>query len=166
MISASSCISKSVKVEPTLKGKNRNQGFEELEKLIMTETRKIYSEKTIDHALKPQNVGRIKNADGFAMVTGPCGDTMEITVKVDGERVVDAAFWTDGCGTTIACGSVITELVKGKNVAEALKIDSKHVLATLGGLPESDVHCSVLASITLNKAIKNYLSSIKCADTA
>ena len=133
--------------------------FDELERQIMAEMRKIYSEKTIDHAMNPRNVGCIKEADGFARITGPCGDTVEISLKVKGERVVDAAFWTDGCGTTIACSSIATELVKGKSIAEALKINSKCILDVQGGLPESDLHCAVLASNTLNEAIRNYLSS-------
>ena len=70
-----------------------------------------------------------------------------------------AAFWTEGCGTTIACGSVVTELVKGKDVAEALTIDSERILNVLEGLPDSDVHCAVLASNTLRAAIRYYLDS-------
>lgn len=84
---------------------------------------------------------------------------MEISLRVREGSVVDAKFWTDGCGTSIACGSIATELVKGKSLAEALRIDSKYILSTLGGLPESDVHCSVLASDTLRTAIRNYLAS-------
>jgi nitrogen fixation NifU-like protein len=72
---------------------------------------------------------------------------------------MDAKFWTDGCGTSIACGSIATELIKGKRIAEALKIDSEFILNTLEGLPESDVHCAVLASDTLRAAIRNYLTS-------
>lgn len=133
--------------------------FDELERQVMAEMRKVYSEKAIDHAMRPRNVGRIRDADGFASVTGPCGDTMEIFLRVRGGRVMDAAFWTDGCGTTIACGSVVTELVKGKDVAEALTIDSERILSVLEGLPDSDVHCAVLASNTLRAAIRYYLDS-------
>ena len=136
--------------------------FDELEKQIMDRMREVYSEKVIDHAYKPRNVGRIKDADGFGRITGPCGDTMEITLRVRGlseERVLDVAFWTDGCGTSIACGSITTELVKGKQVSDALKADSETILNALGGLPESDVHCAVLAANTLRAAIQNYRNS-------
>jgi nitrogen fixation NifU-like protein len=134
--------------------------FNEIEQQVMTEMRKIYSEKAIDYAMNPRNVGHIKNADGYARITGSCGDTMELSIKVEMEKIVDAKFWTDGCGTSIACGSVVTELIKGKSVAEALRIDSEAILKVLGGLPEPDMHCSVLASDTLRAAIKDYISSI------
>ena len=130
--------------------------FDELEKFVMAEMRKLYSEKALDHSLRPRNVGRIKDAEGFARVTGPCGDTIEISLRIKAEKVVDAAFWTDGCGSSAACGSATTELVKGKSVAEASNIDSNHILDALDGLPESDIHCAVLASNTLKAAIRNY----------
>jgi nitrogen fixation NifU-like protein len=135
--------------------------LDELEQRIIADMRKVYSQKAIDHAMNPQNVGHIKDADGYARVTGSCGDTMEISLKMKRGKVLDAKFWTDGCGTSIACGSVTTELIKGKSVAGAQKVDSKFILNTLEGLPESNVHCAVLASDTLRAAIKNYLASIR-----
>ena len=133
--------------------------LDELEKRIMAKMQKVYSQKTIDYAMNPRNVGRTKNANGYARVTGPCGDTIEISLKIKIGKIVDAKFWTDGCGTSIACGSMVTELVKRKSVAEALKIDSEFILNALNGLPESDVHCAVLASDTLRAAVRNYLTS-------
>lgn len=135
--------------------------LDELEQRIMAEMRKVYSQRAIDYAMNPRNVGRIKDADGYARVTGSCGDTIEISLKMKKGKVVDAKFWTDGCGTSIACGGIATELIKGKSVAEALKVDSKFILNALDGLPESDVHCAVLASDTLRAAIRNYLTSIQ-----
>jgi len=86
---------------------------------------------------------------------------MEISLRVRKRKVLDAKFWTDGCGTSIACGSVATGLIKGKSVAGAQKVDSESILNALDGLPESNVHCAVLASDTLRAAIKNYLASIR-----
>ena len=126
-----------------------------IEKMVMKEMRKVYSEKAIDHAMNPMNVGRLKQADGFAKITGPCGDTMEISLKISGGNITDARFWTDGCGSSIACGSVITELIKGKSISEAEKIEYTTVLEALNGLPDSDVHCSVLASKTLKATIES-----------
>lgn len=140
-------------------GSDITLGFDKLEHEIMSRMRKIYSEKVIDHAHNPRNVGRIKDAEGFVRVTGPCGDTMEITLRIKNDRIVDVAFWTDGCGTSIACGSMTTQLVKGKSITDALKIDSKQILSALGGLPESDAHCALLASNTLKGAIKDYHAS-------
>ena len=133
--------------------------FDKLEHEIISRMQEIYSEKVIDHAYNPRNVGRIKDAEGFVRVTGPCGDTMEITIGIKDDRIVDIAFWTDGCGTSIACGSMTTQLVKGKSITDALKINSKDILSALGGLPESDAHCALLASNTLKAAIENYLTS-------
>lgn len=132
--------------------------FEELERQVMEDMRRTYSEKVIDHAMNPRNVGSMPDAEGFASVTGPCGDTMEIWLRVKADRVVDATFWTDGCGTTIAAGSMITELAKGKAVGAALKITQQDVLNASGGLPEESLHCALLAANTLKGAIKDYLA--------
>lgn len=133
----------------------------ELDKLleeIMAEMRKAHSETAVDHAMNPRNVGSMQNADGFASVTGPCGDTMEIWLRVKNGRVAGATFWTDGCGTTIAAGSMVTELAKGKAVGESQKISQQDVLDALGGLPEESKHCALLAANTLKAAIKDYLA--------
>ena len=117
-----------------------------------------YSEVVIDHAQNPRNVGSIHNADGSASVTGPCGDTMEIWLKVQNGTIRQATFWTDGCGTTIAAGSMVTELVKGKTIANALRISQQDVLDALGGLPEDSLHCALLAANTVKEAAKDYLA--------
>jgi len=135
------------------------ESFRELEQSVMEDMRKVYSEKTIDHFLNPRNLGDIPAPDGFARITGPCGDTMEICLKVSGDKIVNASFWTDGCGTTIASGSMVTELAKGRSVTEALKITQDDVLDALGGLPEDSLHCALLAANTLKEAVKDYLAS-------
>lgn len=132
--------------------------FKELEELVMADMRKIYSEAAIDHFLNPRNVGRIPHAEGFAKVTGPCGDTMEIWLRVKNGAVADATFWTDGCGTTIACGSMATELAKGKSIAKALRITQEDILNRLGGLPEQSLHCALLAANTLRGALRDHLA--------
>ena len=133
-------------------------GFDELQNQIMVEMRQTYTETVIDHAMNPRNVGSIPGADGFATVTGPCSDTMEIWLKVKDNKVADATFWTDGCGTSIACGSMATELTKGRNVAEALAIEQSKILEALGGLPEDSLHCALLAADALQAAIRDYLA--------
>jgi nitrogen fixation NifU-like protein len=117
-----------------------------------------YSEIVIDHAQNPKNLGSIHDADGFASVTGPCGDTMKIWLKVQNSVIKQATFWTDGCGTTIAAGSMVTELVKGKTIANALRISKHDVLDALGGLPEESIHCALLAANTLKETVKDYLA--------
>jgi nitrogen fixation NifU-like protein len=135
-----------------------DDSFKELEQSIMAEMKKVYSEKTIDHFLNPRNLSEIPAPDGFGKVTGPCGDTMEICLKVRDGRVANASFWTDGCGPSIASGSMVTELAKRMNISEAQRISQQDVLAALGGLPEGSEHCALLAADTLKEAIKDYLA--------
>lgn len=117
-----------------------------------------YSEKVMEHFLNPRNVGEIKNPDGVGHVGNPvCGDIMELYIKVENDVIVDAKFKTFGCGAAIATSSMVTELVKGKRVEEALAISNKAVAEALGGLPPIKMHCSVLAEQALRSAIEDYL---------
>src|SRR4030042_2647522 len=109
----------------------------EFDKMVEELTQEIwagFSPIVIDHAQNPRNVGSIQDADGFASVTGPCGDNIEIWLKVQDGIIIEATFWTDGCGTTIAAGSMITEMAKGKTIDEAIGITQQDVLDALGGL--------------------------------
>jgi nitrogen fixation NifU-like protein len=135
-----------------------DNAFKEIEQSVMEDMKGIYSEKTIDHFLNPRNLGEISAPDGFGRVTGSCGDTMEIYLKVRDGRVMNASFWTDGCGTSIASGSMVTEMAKRMNISEAQRISQHDVLAALGGLPEESEHCALLATDTLKEAIKDYLA--------
>jgi nitrogen fixation NifU-like protein len=135
-----------------------SSSWEKFEELVKQEMRKIYSEAAIEHGMNPRNLGELEDADGFAQVTGSCGDTMHMWLKVKDDTISDASFLTDGCGTTIASGSMITELVKGKSIAKARKISQDDVLNALGGLPEESEHCALLATNTLKEAIKDYLA--------
>jgi len=132
--------------------------WETFQELAKAEMRKVYSETVVEHALNPRNVGSIPNADGFAGITGPCGDTMEIWLKVRDGTIRQATFMTDGCSTTIAAGSMVTEMAKGKSVIQALKIGQQDVLNALGGLPEESEHCALLAANTLKAGLKDYLA--------
>lgn len=135
--------------------------WEQFQELIKAQMRKKYSETVIDHAMNPRNLGDMEDADGFARVTGPCGDTMEIWLRAKNGNFTDVTFLTDGCGTSIASGSMVTEIAKGKNITEAQKISQQDVLNALGGLPEESQHCALLAADTLKEAIRNYLKMRK-----
>lgn len=116
-----------------------------------------YTEKVMDHYENPRNVGVIENADGEGIVGNPaCGDVMKLTIKVENDIIVDAKFKTFGCGAAIATSSMVTEMVKGKSIDEALKISNKAVAEALGGLPKIKMHCSVLAEDALKAAIDDY----------
>ena len=117
-----------------------------------------YSEKVMEHFLNPRNVGEIENPDGIGHVGNPvCGDILELYIKVKDNIIIDARFKTFGCGAAIATSSMVTELVKGKGIEEALKISNKVVAEALGGLPPIKMHCSVLAGDALKSAIDDYL---------
>jgi len=120
-----------------------------------------YSEKVMEHFRNPQNVGEIKDASGTGKVGNPvCGDVMALYIKVENDIVVDAKFKTFGCGAAIATSSMVTELVKGKTIKEALAVSNHAVAEALGGLPSIKMHCSVLAEEALTSAIKDYLGKI------
>jgi nitrogen fixation NifU-like protein len=119
----------------------------------------MYSEKVMDHFMNPRNVGEISDADGVGMEGNPtCGDAMQIFIKVENDRIVDAKFRTFGCGAAIAVSSMITEMVKGKTLNEALQISKEAVAQELGGLPPQKMHCSNLGADALRKAIEDYRS--------
>jgi nitrogen fixation NifU-like protein len=131
----------------------------EIQESIMEDARRTYSEKVIERWLNPRNLGKIRNADGFAKIKGPCGDTMHISLKVKDHRISKIRFTTDGCASSIAAGSMTTELAQGDKLEEAAKISQQMILEALNGLPEESVHCALLASNTLKEAIKNYFDS-------
>ncbi|HEY42255.1 MAG TPA: iron-sulfur cluster assembly scaffold protein [Dehalococcoidia bacterium] len=132
--------------------------FEELQELASADARDVYSETVIDHAMNPRNAGIMQDADGYARITGPCGDTMEIWLKVSNDTIVDATFMTDGCGTSLASGSMVTEIAKSRNVDEAQRISQQDVLDALDGLPQDSEHCALLAANTLKAALRDYLT--------
>ncbi|MGB8706405.1 MAG: iron-sulfur cluster assembly scaffold protein [Dehalococcoidia bacterium] len=132
--------------------------FDELEKEIMETMRKIYSETVIDHAMNPRNAGKIPNPDGFGSTTSACGETMEIRFKAKDGKITDTAFWTNGCSTTVACGSVASELIKGEDVAQALATSQNDILEALGGLPEGNHHCALLAANAVKAAVLDYIA--------
>ena len=124
--------------------------------------RRVYSEQVMEHFRNPRNVGAIEDADGIGKVGNPvCGDIMELTIKVKDGRIEDAKFRTFGCGAAIATSSMVTELVKGKTIDEALEVSNKAVAEALGGLPPVKMHCSVLAEQALRSAIEDYRSKQK-----
>jgi len=118
----------------------------------------IYSDKVMDHFGNPRNVGVIADADGVGEVGNPvCGDVMKITITVDDDRIDDIRFQTLGCGAAIATSSIVTEMAKGMTLAEAVSITKSQVAEELGGLPPAKMHCSVLATDGLKKAVDDYL---------
>jgi nitrogen fixation NifU-like protein len=116
-----------------------------------------YSKKVLKHFRNPHNLGNIKNADGLGEVGNlACGDVMKLYLKIEKDIIIDVKFETYGCAAAIATSSVITDLVKGKTIEEALKMTNKSVIDSLDGLPPIKIHCSLLSVDALNEAIFDY----------
>lgn len=141
--------------------KELDKAIEGIQKEVIEDAKKNYSQKVIEHWLHPRNFGKMDNPDGYGKLTGPCGDTIQIFIRVNDAKITDARFITDGCGPSIAAGGMAAELAKGKDLQEARHISQEVILNALDGLPEESAHCTLLASLTLNEAIKDYLSNKK-----
>ena len=119
----------------------------------------MYSEKVMDHFSNPRNVGEIENPSGTGTVgNAKCGDIMKMDIQVEDGIITDVKFKTFGCGAAIATSSMATELVKGKSVAESLKLTNQAVAEALDGLPPVKMHCSMLAEQAIHAAVKDYVA--------
>jgi len=127
---------------------------------IFEDTLKIYGEKAYQRWRNPLYMDSMQDPDGYGLVTGPCGDTMEIFLKFKDGKVSDASFQTDGCGPSLICGSFTAELALGRNTNELKGITNDTILKVVGGLPEEDQHCALLAANTLHEAINHYIKKI------
>ncbi len=134
---------------------------EEIREQLARQAEEQYSETVLRHWRQPQNPGAMDNPDGHACITGPCGDTMELFLRVRERRVVDASFRTDGCTPSVVSGSMAVELALGKTITEVMTISQDNILAGLGGLPEESRHCALLASRTLRQAAMDFLDTDK-----
>ncbi len=117
----------------------------------------MYSEKVLDHFSNPRNVGELEDANAIGQVgNSKCGDIMKMYMKIENDVIVDVTFKTFGCGAAVATSSMATEMVKGKTIAEALKLTNRAVADALDGLPPAKLHCSVLAEEAIKSAIADY----------
>jgi nitrogen fixation NifU-like protein len=128
---------------------------EEIQRQIIEDERATYSQKVIEEYYNPKNLGRMSDPDAVGIVHGWCGDTMEIYLRLNGSRIEEATFMTDGCGPTVACGSKLTTAVRGMSLDKARQIKQDDLVAALDGLPEESLHCAELAVNTLRQAIAN-----------
>ena len=120
----------------------------------------LYNNIVMDHFINPRNMGDVKNADAIGEVgAAACGDIMKISLKIDKDtnRITEAKFKTFGCGSAIAASSMATELIIGRTIDDLENnFNNDHIVNALGGLPPVKIHCSVLASETLNAALEDY----------
>lgn len=142
----------------------RAEALKEAFRVLQEETERNilgnYGPTVLDHWKNPRNLGLLDDPDGYARVTGTCGDTMEMTVRLDGDLVTACGFQTDGCGSTTVCGSAATWLATNRTFVEALgAVNARAILELLGGLPETDAHCAELAAETLRRALADHLAN-------
>ena len=129
---------------------------DDLEQQVINQALEIYSAKVVDAFYNPKNVGHMSDPDARGLVHGWCGDTMEIFLRLKEERIEEARFTTDGCGPTVACGSMLTTMVRGISLMDAGEIRQEDLLEALDGLPKENAHCAELALKTLQNALLNW----------
>jgi len=123
-----------------------------------------YNAVVLEHYRNPRNVGEFKGSSATAQVGDPAtGDVLKLSLRIEGDVVIDARFKSFGCTAAIAAGSIATLLVKGKPLSEVEQVTNQHVVEALGGLPESKVHCSVLAEQAIRAALKQYRATTQNA---
>ena len=122
------------------------------------ELRETLSKKAIDHFTNPRNEGEFWSPDGLGRASIACGDSMQIGLRVGNDRILEARFMTDGCGPVIACGSMATELVKGRTIGEAMALSEDDIMTSLDSLPDSETHCATLAISALKQALVDCLA--------
>jgi nitrogen fixation NifU-like protein len=127
-----------------------------IQREILERERALYSARVVEEARNPKNLKRMDRPDAHAIVRGWCGDAIEIYLQLDGERIQQTTFVTDGCGPTVACGSVLTTMMQDLTLEEACEIKPNDLLSVLDGLPEEYAHCAELAVNTLRAAIADH----------
>ena len=130
---------------------------QKLQQQIYEEAKEAYGEPAFRRWKNPLYMGTMPDPDGHACVHGKCGDTMEIFLRFNGDRVDEALFQTDGCGSSIACASFAAEMARGKTPDQLLEVSGESILNELGGLPEDQQHCAFLAAETLQTALNDYM---------
>ena len=116
-----------------------------------------YSSKLLDYFENPRCAGELPDANAVAEVSNPvCGDVMKLWLKVDGNRILNASFKTQGCSAAIATSSYATEMIIGMDLDQARAVTREQIAEALGGLPPSKMHCSVLASEAIRAALKDF----------
>ena len=124
---------------------------------VFAEAKDALGEKGFERWRNPKFCGKIAAADGFARVKGSCGDTMEMYIRIDGGRVREVSYMTDGCGSSSVAGSFAAELATGKTVEEVFELTGADVLKEIGSFPEAEEHCAYLAVQTLQEALNEYM---------
>ncbi|MBW2560340.1 MAG: iron-sulfur cluster assembly scaffold protein [Deltaproteobacteria bacterium] len=128
--------------------------------MVREKATELYSETMIEYGVNPHNYGSIKNPDGYAKITGPCGDTVEIYLRVRNGTVEKATFNTDGCMFSIAACSVAAEMAEGKTLPGCIGINQSAILRRLEKMPQDHEHCALLAATVMQKALRQCIEGV------
>ena len=129
----------------------------QLQQQSFVDAREVFGEKGFERWLNPRFNQPMPDADCSACVKGTCGDTMEIFLKFQNDRVEKASYKTDGCGSSALCGSFTAELAHGKSPEDLLELEAHDLLRAIGTFPEKDKHCATLSILVLHEAVNNYM---------
>ncbi|MFH1079181.1 MAG: iron-sulfur cluster assembly scaffold protein [Pseudomonadota bacterium] len=116
----------------------------------------FFSDRMMDYGMNPAHFGDMNRPDSRARITGPCGDTVDIYLRIMEGKIEEVKFMTDGCMFSIAACNAASHLATGKTLQQCLGIDQRSIIEHLSGLPEDHVHCALLAATTLHKAVNDY----------
>ena len=130
---------------------------EPIEKQAMDEKREVGGQVETDPWRKSRNLGEMENSDGHACLSGSCGDSIEIFLRFDDERVCEASYFTDGCRSSHLCGSSTVDMALGKSPVELTEVTAEAVLKEIGTDPRVEEHCAFLASAVLQEAVRDYM---------
>ena len=128
--------------------------------MVREKAMEVYSEALIEHGTNPRNYGAIDHPDGYAKITGDCGDTVEIFLRVKNGKIEESKFNTDGCMFSIAACSAATEMAEGKTVPECIGINQSAILGRLEKMPKDHEHCALLAAMVMQKALGQCIGDI------
>ncbi|WP_022666975.1 iron-sulfur cluster assembly scaffold protein [Desulfospira joergensenii] len=135
-----------------------DQFIDSLQEEINQEARQVLGEKGFHRWQNPRFRGSLEHFDVHAHTLGDCGDSMDIYLEFDGEKVKNASYVTDGCGSSNVCGSFAAELSMGRQVEELADITGELILSRLGNVPEDEKHCAFLAAGTVQEALRIYMT--------
>lgn len=141
----------------TMTDKEFDAFVDNLQEKIFTEAEEAYGPKGFERWRNPCYCGRMEGADASARITGSCGDTIEVFLKIEEGTIKEGSYTTTGCGSSGLCGSFTVELALGKSVEEAFDLQGSDVLNHIGTFPDADAHCAYLAVDTLQEALNNYM---------
>jgi len=129
--------------------------------MVRAKAGELYSETLLQHGIDPRTCGAMEEPDAHARITGDCGDTVEFFLRIRQGRIEAATFTTDGCIFSIASCSVAAEMATGRTLSRCIAINQSSIADRLGKIPADHEHCALLAAMTLQRAIRDYIDDMK-----